>query len=88
MAKKLEMFIQEKCPYCIRARGYIKDVLREHPEYGDVEIEMTDELIDPQKADQYDYWYVPTFFMDGRKLHEGAATKEDIENVLKQAHAS
>jgi murein tripeptide amidase MpaA len=33
-------------------------------------------------ADKYDYWYVPCFFADGVKLHEGASTKEKIRAVL------
>lgn len=84
---KLEMFIQEECPYCKKARKYISELVEEHPEYKNVDIEMIDEIADPQKADQYDYWYVPTFYMGKEKLHEGAASKVDIENVLKAALA-
>lgn len=88
MAKKVEMFIQQTCPHCIRARKYLDELKSENPEYNSVDIEMIDELADPRRADQYDYWYVPTFYVDGEKLHEGTATKSDVENVLKKALAS
>lgn len=85
---KVEMFIQQTCPHCIKAREYIKELTSENPDYEKVDIEMIDELADPRRADQYDYWYVPTFFVGGKKLHEGTVTKSDVENVLKTALAS
>lgn len=85
---KVEMFIQESCPHCVRARQYLKELKAENPAYDNVDIEMIDELADPRRADQYDYWYVPTFFIGSEKEHEGVATKDDVENVLKKALAS
>ena len=36
-------------------------------------------------ADSLDYWYVPTYFVDGVKLLEGVPTKEKVEAVLRAA---
>ena len=46
---------------------------------------MIDELLDPGTADRYDYWYVPTFYVDGNKLHEGACSKEKVRQILEKA---
>lgn len=85
---QVEMFIQQQCPHCIKARQYLDELEKEHPEYKDVQIETIDEIADPARADQYDYWYVPTFYVDGKKVHEGIITKDQLEAVLKTALAS
>lgn len=82
---KVKMFIQKTCPYCVKANRYLDELRSENPEYEAVEIEKIDELQEPDVANQYDYWYVPTFYVDGKKLFEGAASKQDVENILKAA---
>ncbi len=61
------------------------EVKQEHPELQAVQVEMIEERKNPEISDSYDYWYVPTFFVDGKKVHEGAASKEIVENVLRSA---
>jgi thioredoxin 1 len=84
--KKILMFTMESCPYCQNARRWMKELLRERPEYKDIEIEIIDEVEEPELADTFDYWYVPTYYVDGVKLHEGVPTKEIVENVYKEAY--
>jgi hypothetical protein len=31
----------------------------------------------PDIADQYDYYYVPTYYLDGIKFHEGIPEQKD-----------
>ena len=38
-------------------------------------------------ATKYDYWYVPAFYVNERKVHEGVPTMEAVENALKTALA-
>lgn len=83
--KNVLLFHFEACPYCVAARKWVKELQQEYPELAQIPIEMIDEKREPEKADAYDYWYVPTLFVDGKKLHEGAATKEKIERVLRAA---
>ncbi len=85
MQKKLQLFHFEGCPYCKATRRWIESVKREHPELASVDIEMIDEKLHPEIAEQYDYYYVPTFFLDGRKVHEGPCKKEIVERVLRDA---
>jgi glutaredoxin len=84
--QKIMMFTMESCPYCVKARHWMGETLEEHPEYAQIEIEYVDELEEPELADTYDYWYVPTYYVGGVKVHEGAATKEIVENVFKSAY--
>lgn len=83
--KEVTFFMMKYCPYCVRAQKWLDELLAEHPEYKQIPMKVIDERRQPDIADRYDYYYVPTFYVDGVKLHEGAATKEKIEYVLKKA---
>jgi len=83
--KKLQFFMFETCPYCQKAIRLMNELRAENPAYAAIQMETIDEKKDPATADKYDYWYVPTFFLDGKKLHEGDITKQQMEEVLKAA---
>ena len=84
--KEILMFVQKDCPHCKRALKW-QEVLTEkfHPEWAQVPIRMVDELEQPEVAQAYDYYYVPTYFIDGVKVHEGPGTQQDVEKVFAQA---
>jgi Thioredoxin. len=81
--KKLTLFYLASCPYCKQAFGYL-DELFSTGNYSDIELEKIEESKEPELADQYDYYFVPTFYYNDEKLHEGICKKEDIERVLEQ----
>lgn len=78
----MKLFILEHCPHCKRARGWIKELYEENPQYKEIPIELIDEAKEVELADSYDYYYVPCFFDGDQKLHEGAASKEIIKNIF------
>jgi len=79
------MFLMESCPHCRAALGWVNQLCGENPEYKSIEIEKIDENAYPDIAAKFDYYYVPTFYVDGEKLHEGAASLEKIRRVLDAA---
>ncbi len=79
------MMILEDCPYCHRAFAMMEELCLRHPEYKRVEIDVIDEEKEPERIKGYNYWYVPTYFVGGKKLLEGVPTIEAVENVLKAA---
>ena len=83
--KKITMFYLQSCPYCIQAFKWMDEIKAENPAYSDTEIALIEESRQPDIANAYDYYYVPTYYVDGRKVHEGAATKEKIADVFEQA---
>lgn len=83
--KKITMFMMAECPYCQKALKWMDELFAENPEYKSLEIEKIDEKIHPDLAEKYDYYYVPTFYVGGEKLHEGAATLEKIRSVFDAA---
>ncbi len=81
------MFMFEGCPHCKKARGFIEELIKSNPDYSKVPLTLIDEKLSPEIAEKYDYYYVPSFFVDNVKLHEGTPTKEAVENVFKAALA-
>ena len=86
--KKVRLFHFVGCPYCRAAENWITEVVCEQPELGAVEIERIDEHQHPEIANQLDYWYVPTFYIDGQKVHEGAISKTIVKQILQRARNS
>ncbi len=83
--KKILMFTMASCPYCRAAHRWMEEILQEHPQYRDIPIQIIDEVQQPEIANRYDYYFVPTYYVDGVKVHEGAATKEIVQGVYEKA---
>ncbi|HNZ82882.1 MAG TPA: thioredoxin family protein [Sedimentibacter sp.] len=83
--KKVKVFYMEGCPHCRRAFKILDELKANNPEYAKIHMEYIDENKDVKAANAHDYYYVPTFYMDEVKLHEGVPTVEKIERVLKEA---
>ncbi|MGH4052917.1 MAG: thioredoxin family protein [Clostridium sp.] len=83
--KPVLMFITSWCPYCKRAYSMINDLKNTHPEFENIEVTIIDEERQPEIANQYDYYYVPTFYVDGVKLYEGVPSKAIIQKVFEDA---
>lgn len=83
--KKIKLFYIEGCPHCRKAFRILDELKAKNPEYSKIDVEYIDENKDVVSANLYDYYYVPTFFVDDVKMHEGVPTKEKIERVLQEA---
>lgn len=82
--KKITMFMFNECPHCQLALRCLAE-LKEQDKYKDIEIKMVNEKEEPEYADQFDYYYVPTFYVEDEKVHEGHAEMEDVQKVLDKA---
>lgn len=83
--KEITFFMMDVCPYCIKAQKWLDELYAERPEYKKIPMKVIDERKDPRTANKYDYYLVPTFYVGNEKLHEGVATKDKVERVLKAA---
>lgn len=68
--KEIKLFYLSHCPYCMQARKVINDLINENREYAGIKIEWIEESQHPDIADQYDYYHVPSVFIDGAKAYE------------------
>ncbi len=79
---KLTVFYQPLCPFCKKAFRFIEELKEENPEFGKIEIETIDEIKNAALADTYDYYYVPTFYVGKKKIHEGGIFKDEVRALL------
>ena len=83
--KDITVLITDWCPHCKRAINWIDEVKQENPKYKEIKVEIIDEEKTPEIAKQYDYYYVPTYFVGKRKAFEGGTTKEIVRKVFEEA---
>ena len=83
--QEITLFHLSSCPYCKRALQYLEELQAENPVYAQIPITMIEESQQAALADSYDYYYVPTFYIDEVKVHEGVVTKEIVKDILQQA---
>jgi len=83
--KPVLMFITDWCPYCKQAFSIIEDLKNTNPEYANIEVKIIDEERQPEIAKKYDYYYVPTFYVNEVKIHEGVPSKDIIRRVFEEA---
>lgn len=83
--KEILLFIMETCPHCKLARSFQEELFAAHPQWRDIPLRMVDERLEPEFANSHDYYYVPTYYVDGVKIHEGHAEKADVEKVFRAA---
>ena len=79
--KEITVFYFPECPYCRQLERILKD-WNGRPELKDVAFRWVDEHREPEVADQYPYYYVPTLFEGKRKLYE--ADPSHTEPVMRR----
>ena len=77
--KEILLFVLKGCPHCRLALQCQEELLQAHPEWRDIPLRVIDEREEADLADSYDYFYVPTYYVGGEKVHEGHAEREDVE---------
>lgn len=83
--KDVLMMILPLCPHCRRADKMLEELMAENPAYRDIPIRRVDESVEVEFANSLDYYFVPTFYVDGEKLMEGIPTVEKVKAVLDKA---
>ncbi len=84
--QEVTMFYLESCGYCDKARRALEALYAADPGYREVPLTRIEESQQPEIADQYDYYAVPSFFVDGEKRFEARLfmSYEDILDGVRQ----
>jgi glutaredoxin len=88
---ELKFFYRPGCPYCRQAEELLTELFAERPEFKTIPLRRVNENAEAALAEQYDYWYVPTFFLGDEKLYEAdardgeKAVREKLTRVLETA---
>ena len=83
--KKIRMFKAALCPHCNNASKWLEELFEENPKYKELDIQKIDIDEEKEKLVDVDFYYVPTFYADNKKVFEGAPTKEIVKKVLDDA---
>ena len=89
--KKITAFYLDGCPYCRQAREALKELTSENEKYSQVSIEWIEENQHPEISEKFDYYYVPSMFIENKKIYEAhrgekfEECKENIKRVLEAA---
>lgn len=69
--KKITLIKMKGCMYCAQVLGAIKEVKEEYPEFANIEVEVLDKKTDA-RAKEFEgmYHYVPSMFVEGKKVYE------------------
>lgn len=84
--KPVTLFKMTSCPHCQRAFAWMEEVFQQNPEYRNVPLTVVDEVEEPELADTYDYYYVPTYYIGDEKVHEGVASLDIVRKVFADAY--
>ena len=76
--KEIEIFYLRSCPYCKNARRAIEELCAENPAYASLKLNWIEEREQPEIADKYDYYSVPSLFCGDEKLYEAHFTHSYI----------
>lgn len=76
------MFYLEECPHCKKAQSLEDSLILSNPEYKNLVIRRVNERLNRDFADKFNYYYVPTYYVEGKKIHEGAIEQEDVKKVF------
>lgn len=89
--KKVTWFVMTGCPYCRQSLKALEELKKSNDAYRDVVVEQINETVEPEIADKYDYYYVPSMFIGDEKLYEshpGETYDECKANVKKVLDAA
>ena len=78
--KKVEIFIQRGCPYCVKAKKAVEQLKSQDENYGRVSLNWIDESEEVDYANEHDYYYVPSVYYAGQKYFE-AHPGDSLEKI-------
>ena len=83
----IELVYLPGCPYCVKARHAVKELLSENSSYARLPLKWINEEEETDYADAHDYYYVPTVYWKDRKIFEAAPgdSREKIKAGIKTA---
>lgn len=78
----LTVIVLSDCPHCLRALELLEKIRRGDKELQAVPVSVIRADETPEEAADYDYCYVPAFFIGEKLWDEGSLTKARIKEFL------
>lgn len=86
MAKEILLFSRDDCGYCAKAHKAIAELKAENPAYGTLSLREVEETREPGFIEKFDYYAVPTLYLDGVKKFEAhiGMGYDEIKDAVKR----
>lgn len=86
MAKEILLFSRDDCGYCAKAHKAIVELKAENPAYGTLSLREVEETREPEFIEKFDYYAVPTLYLDGVKKFEAhiGMGYDEIKDAVKR----
>ena len=86
MAKEIILFSRDDCGYCAKAHKAIAELKAENPAYGTLSLREVEETREPEFIEKFDYYAVPTLYLDGVKKFEAhiGMGYDEIKDAVKR----
>lgn len=86
MAKEILLFSRDDCGYCAKAHKAIAELKAENPAYGTLSLRKVEETREPEFIEKFDYYAVPTLYLDGVKKFEAhiGMGYDEIKDAVKR----
>lgn len=86
MAKEILLFSRDDCGYCAKAHKAIAELKAENPTYGTLSLREVEETREPEFIEKFDYYAVPTLYLDGVKKFEAhiGMGYDEIKDAVKR----
>ena len=86
MAKEILLFSRDDCGYCAKAHKAIAELKAENPAYGTLSFREVEETREPEFIEKFDYYAVPTLYLDGVKKFEAhiGMGYDEIKDAVKR----
>ena len=86
MAKEILLFSRDDCGYCAKAHKAIAELKAENPAYGTLSLREVEETREPEFIEKFNYYAVPTLYLDGVKKFEAhiGMGYDEIKDAVKR----
>ena len=86
MAKEILLFSRDDCGYCAKAHKAIAELKAVNPAYGTLSLREVEETREPEFIEKFDYYAVPTLYLDGVKKFEAhiGMGYDEIKDAVKR----
>ena len=86
MAKEILLFSRDDCGYCAKAHKAIAELKAENPAYCTLSLREVEETREPEFIEKFDYYAVPTLYLDGVKKFEAhiGMGYDEIKDAVKR----
>jgi len=86
MAKEILLFSRDDCGYCAKAHKAIAELKAENPAYSTLSLREVEETREPEFIEKFDYYAVPTLYLDGVKKFEAhiGMGYDEIKDAVKR----